>query len=290
MHRRGRVRLRFDRQLVDHSAIFAPYNVVMYAFSAVPARPILDRRLFPELNVLQLHWRTIRDEAIGLFDAGHIRMGKGHNEAGFNSFFKTGWRRFYLKWYNAPPASAKLLCPQTVRFLDTIPNVRAAMFTLLPPGARLNPHRDPLAGSLRYHLGLATPNSPDCRILVDGETHAWGDGEDVVFDETYVHWAENRTSQHRLFVDVERPLRTRWMRAINHYVGVFMGAMTVSPNIESMDGKTGLFNRLFALSRHNRERSRRFKKRNPRLFRALKYIAILVTIWGIFLAPFPFSR
>ena len=47
VHLRGRVRLRFDRQLVDHSAVFAPYNLLMYAFSAVPARPILDRRGFP---------------------------------------------------------------------------------------------------------------------------------------------------------------------------------------------------------------------------------------------------
>ena len=32
VHLRGRSRLRFDRQLVDHSALFAPYNLLMYAF------------------------------------------------------------------------------------------------------------------------------------------------------------------------------------------------------------------------------------------------------------------
>jgi beta-hydroxylase len=52
VHLRGRVRLRFTRQLVDHSALFAPYNLLMYAFSAVPARPILDRRGFPQLDLL----------------------------------------------------------------------------------------------------------------------------------------------------------------------------------------------------------------------------------------------
>ena len=43
------------------------------------------------------------------------------------------------------------------------------MFAVLPPGGKLGAHRDPFAGSLRYHLGLVTPNSDKCRILVDGQ-------------------------------------------------------------------------------------------------------------------------
>jgi hypothetical protein len=66
------------------------------------------------------------------------------------------------------------------------------MFAELPPGAKLNPHRDPFAGSMRYHLGLATPNDDRCFIEVDGERHSWRDGEGVIFDETYIHWADQR--------------------------------------------------------------------------------------------------
>ena len=53
VHLRGRVRRRFFRQLGEQAAVFAPYNLLMYAFSAVPAKPILDRRGFPELDLLQ---------------------------------------------------------------------------------------------------------------------------------------------------------------------------------------------------------------------------------------------
>ncbi len=292
VHLRGRSRLRFDRQLVDHSAVFAPYNLLMYAFSAVPARPILDRRGFPQLDLLQANWQTIREEAMHLFDEGYIRAAEKNNDASFNSFFKQGWKRFYLKWYGEPLASAETLCPKTVALLNSIPSVKAAMFALLPPGSKLNPHRDPFAGSLRYHLGLITPNSEDCRIFVDGEMHSWGDGKDVVFDETYVHWAENRTDQTRviLFADVERPLRTRWMSAINHRVGAFMGKITASPNTESPEEKTGFVNRVFALNQRSRERNRAFKRKHPKLFRATKYLGMLVLIWLIFLAPWPFFR
>jgi beta-hydroxylase len=292
VHLRGRAKLRFDRQLVDHSAVFAPYNLLMYAFSAVPARPILDRRGFPQLDLLQANWQTIREEALHLFDEGYIRSAEKSNDASFNSFFKQGWKRFYLKWYSEPLSSAETLCPKTVALLNSIPSVKAAMFALLPPGSKLNPHRDPFAGSLRYHLGLITPNSEECRIFVDGEVHSWGDGKDVVFDETYVHWAENRTDQTRviLFADVERPLRSRWMSAINHRVGAFMGKITASPNTESPEEKTGFVNRVFEFNQRSRERNRAFKKKHPKLFRTVKYLGMLVLIWIIFLAPWPFFR
>ncbi|WP_280136189.1 aspartyl/asparaginyl beta-hydroxylase domain-containing protein [Luteibacter rhizovicinus] len=292
VHLRGRSRLRFDRQLVDHSAIFAPYNLLMYAFSAVPARPILDRAGFPQLDLLQGNWQKIREEAMHLFDEGFIRSAEKHSDASFNSFFKQGWKRFYLKWYGEPLASAEALCPETVKLLNSIPSVKAAMFALLPPGSKLNPHRDPFAGSLRYHLGLITPNSDDCRIFVDGEMHAWRDGKDVVFDETYVHWAENRTDQTRviLFADVERPLKSRLMTGINKRVGAFMGSITASPNDDESSEQVGFVNRMFALNNRGRARTRKFKKANPKLFRIIKYIGILLMIWLVFLAPYPFFR
>ena len=292
VHLRGRSRLRFDRQLVDHSAIFAPYNLLMYAFSAVPARPILDRSGFPQLDLLQGNWEKIREEAMHLFDEGFIRSAEKHSDASFNSFFKQGWKRFYLKWYGEPLASAEALCPETVKLLNSIPSVKAAMFALLPPGSKLNPHRDPFAGSLRYHLGLITPNSDDCRIFVDGEMHAWRDGKDVVFDETYVHWAENRTDQTRviLFADVERPLKSRLMTGINKRVGAFMGSITASPNDDESSEQVGFVNRMFALNNRGRARTRKFKKANPKLFRVIKYIGIVIMMWLVFLAPYPFFR
>ncbi|WP_304598387.1 aspartyl/asparaginyl beta-hydroxylase domain-containing protein [Luteibacter sp. OK325] len=292
VHLRGRSRLRFDRQLVDHSALFAPYNLLMYAFSAVPARPILDRGGFPQLDLLQGNWEKIREEAMHLFDEGFIRSAEKHSDASFNSFFKQGWKRFYLKWYGEPLASAEALCPETVKLLKSIPSVKAAMFALLPPGSKLNPHRDPFAGSLRYHLGLITPNSDDCRIFVDGEMHAWRDGKDVVFDETYVHWAENRTDQTRviLFADVERPLKSRLMTGINKRVGAFMGSITASPNDDESSEQVGFVNRMFAMNNRGRARTRKFKKANPKLFRIIKYIGIVLMIWLVFLAPYPFFR
>jgi len=157
VHLRGKARLPVLRQFVNHSALFAPYNALMYLFSSVPSKPYLDRSKFPELDVLKDNWEVIRDEAMHLFDEGYIRAAAKDNDAGFGSFFKKGWKRFYLKWYDKPLPSAEALCPKTVELVSRIPNVKGAMFALLPGGSHLNPHRDPFAGSLRYHLGLSTP-------------------------------------------------------------------------------------------------------------------------------------
>jgi len=128
--------------------------------------------------------------------------------------------------------SAQALCPRATALVNTIPSLNAAMYALLPPGTRLGAHRDPVAASLRYHLGLVTPNSPDCWIEVDGERYFWKDGEGVIFDETYVHTAENRTPMTRIILlcDIERPLKNRVVRWINHVIGHGMVRAGASPN------------------------------------------------------------
>src|SRR5262249_52879870 len=120
IHYRGRVRLGFGRQLTDHSTIVAPYNVLMYMFSAVPNKPMLPVSAVPDLARLRENWPTIRDEAVNLFDQGRIKAADGYNDWGFNSFFRTGWKRFYLKWYDDPLPSAQRMCPRTVELLQSI--------------------------------------------------------------------------------------------------------------------------------------------------------------------------
>ncbi|MFC6338595.1 aspartyl beta-hydroxylase [Pseudomonas sp. CCM 7891] len=286
VHLRGKARLPMLRQFVNYSALFAPYNALMYIFSSVPSKPYLDRSRFPELDVLKDNWEVIRDEAMHLFDEGYIRAAENNNDAGFGSFFKKGWKRFYLKWYDKPLPSAERLCPKTVALLSSIPNVKGAMFALLPGGSHLNPHRDPFAGSLRYHLGLSTPNSDDCRIYVDGQVYAWRDGEDVMFDETYVHWVKNETEKTRviLFCDVERPLSSRIMTRINRWVSTQLGRATAPQNLDGE--RVGGINQVYAWNKHFSDSVsgvvKQFKRKYPKAYRVLRPVLallVLVVMW-----------
>jgi len=277
IHFRGKVRLPFGRQLFDHSSFMAPINMFMHLFSKVPSTPYIPVRDFPELSVLQENWPTIREEGLRLIELKKIKASEQNNDAGFNSFFKTGWKRFYLKWYDASHPSAERLCPQTHALLQSIPSVKAAMFAELPPGAKLNPHRDPFAGSMRYHLGLATPNDDRCFIEVDGQRYSWRDGQGVISDETYIHWAENASDSDRLilFCDVERPMRFRWMQAVNRWLGRTMMTAAASPN-ETGD-QTGLVSKLFRISYVMGQYRRRYKAWNKTAYKATK-VALIVGI------------
>jgi beta-hydroxylase len=271
VHFRGKIKLRLGRQLADHSTWLAPYNVLMYMFQAVPNKPVLSLEDFPELKPLRDNWQIIREEALGLFDEGRIRAASNNNDWGFYSFFKSGWKRFYLKWYEDALPSARTLCPKTVALVSAIPNVHGAMFAMLPPGAKLGAHRDPFAGSLRYHLGLVTPNSDKCYIAVDGERCVWRDGEAIMFDETYIHTAENATDVNRiiLFCDVERPMKYRFMTALNRWVSVHLVKASASQNEEGE--KVGVINRAFSYIYQVHAAGQRMKARNYHAYYALKY-------------------
>ncbi len=289
MHFRGKVRLRFGRQLFEHSGILAPFNALMYAFSAVPRTPMLDVEDFPDLAPLRKNWTVFRDEAQALLDHEKIEGSHRHNDVSFLAFYKRGWKRFYLKWYSDPMPSAQALCPRSGELIQPLPNVNAAAFTLLPPGGTLGKHRDPVAASLRYHLGLITPNSDKCRIWVDGHEHSWRDGEDVVFDETYVHWAENDTDVTRviLFVDFTRPLHTKVMRGFSNFLIKHFWGITRSQNEEG--DKVGLINRISPRIYKLKTDLYAFKKRNRRLYYTLKYslfasVVYLVLLRGVFTA------
>ena len=66
----------------------------------------------------------------------------------------------------------------------------------------------------------------------DGQARGWRDGQDLMFDETFIHTAENRTDQPRiiLFCDVERPLNNPLARGFNWLVGRTLAAASASRN------------------------------------------------------------
>lgn len=282
IHYRGKVRYTFFRQLLDHSTFMAPINSLMYLFSATPAKPFLEVSKYSDLNTLKNNWETIRDEALSLEKSALIKGADKYNDIGFNSFFRRGWKRFYLKWYNDFHPSALECCPKTVELVKNIPSIKAAMFVVLPAGSKLPEHRDPYAGSLRYHLGLITPNSPKCELVLDGHPYFWKDGEDVLFDETYIHYAENATDKDRLifFCDIERPMKLKIGKWLNSFFGWFIMAAAASPNKE--EDKTGNLNKIFKYLYQIRLLGKRIKAYNKTVYYGVKYVLFGSIIYLIF--------
>ena len=214
--------------------LLAPYNRWLAAASLHPNQPVYKnaQKILPETQRLKDAWTDIRDEALALY------KNKRTTPIDQDKFFDHiappagGWKRFYIKWYSDFDPEAEKLCPKTCALVRSVPSIHLAMFSVLEPGAFIKEHRGVFRGSLRYHLGLATPNDSRCRIVVDGQTYSWRDGEDVVFDDCFLHSVRNDTDKPRiiLFVDVERPLFSNWAQRFNNWACLKFGPLTTRKN------------------------------------------------------------
>ncbi len=279
---RGRVQhAKLSKMIKDHGNIFSPINCLFYLFSKVNNTPYLAVDDFPELNVIQDNWMAIRDEALTLNENNTIDDACHFNDYPYHSFYKKGWRKFGLKWYGTTLNSANRLCPTTVSIIESLPSVKAAMFTVLPAGKRLNSHRDPYAGSLRYQMGLDTPNSNKCHIDVDGEKYNWKDGEAVLFDETYLHYIENNTEKDRLvlMLDIRRPVHFFFMNWLDSVFSYLVMGTAASQNTE--EDRVGLVNKTLALLSPIERFIKRLKAFNRSLYYGFKYGAFMLLIYGM---------
>lgn len=269
--------------------IFAPLNVLLYMSTKKRMqKPFVDVNNFEHLALLKTHWEEIAQEAQSLFDNGYFdktidRNNKSFYDVGFRTFYKYGWSKFYCSWYGTDLNSALKNCPKTMALLKKIPSVNGAMFTLLPAGSQLTRHLDPVACSLRYHLGLNTPNSDECFINVDGVSQPWRNGEGFIFDETYLHYAQNNTKKMRLILmcDIERP--TGFLGTLlNRLYKVLIGQMLV-PNLPG--DQAGLVNKLFAKVTPFLQRSKALKKSNPKLYYPIKW-CLNIFLLSLFISIF----
>jgi beta-hydroxylase len=289
---RGEVRYASAREYLKHTwPIFAPINCFLYMFTQNRGKgPILELEKFSELALIQENWETIRDEAIELwrarcFESINEPGQAAHYDVGFRTFFRHGWRKYYLTWYGYTHQSAIESCPKTISILSKIPSVRGAMLAILPAGGKLTRHIDPLGCSVRYHLGLVTPNSDDCYINVDGNFYSWRDSEAFLFDMTYAHFANNDSDQDRIILmcDVERP--TFFLGKLFNWLLLKLMPVTIVPNTEQ--DRAGIANKIFRMSVPITNWFKNLKKRNRTLYKILKYalnIFLLATLLGILIA------
>lgn len=101
--------------------------------------------------------------------------------------------------------------PTTLAAMANVPlcriSVRApsVMFSLLQPGARIDPHHGTINARLICHLPLVIPGPG--ALEVGGEARSWTEGELLIFDDSVQHSAWNDSDADRivLIFDVWRP-------------------------------------------------------------------------------------
>lgn len=195
-----------------------------------PALQPWSRRLkeaFPEIRAEALAVLEADRQALPDFITTASRAGQDEHLAGASDarrwqafFFYRHGRRFDANHARCTVTSSVLESAELCRIADQAPEI---CFSVLGPGTHIKPHYGVTNTRLVMHLPLIVP--PDCALNVfGGGIHVWSEGEPVMFDDTFLHEAWNRSSETRvvLLMDcwnphltaVERLACTRWVEMI----------------------------------------------------------------------------
>ena len=185
-------------------------------------------REYPALKILEDNADVVSEECLSLLDikdklTDMSAMGGSYTQAGIHT---AKWKTFMFKSGEFVEPNCEL-CPKTAALLRQIPGVYTAFFSVLDPHQHVVPHWGYYKGFVRYHLGVVIPGNNadhkcylrvnadlddnarrDPNLVAKGETYHWKNGEGIVFDDNYLHEAENGTDHVRvvLWLDLRRKM------------------------------------------------------------------------------------
>ena len=207
--------------------IFTPYNAWCQIYSQGPNASFPDMDVhFPNHKLLQENWEIIRDEGNKLYNSNKTTMIKYDSDLLFKYIADDGWKKFYIKWYGPITNEALLLCPNTCKLIEQLPEITFAMFSIVEPGSSIAIHMGIFKGSLTYHLGLVCPE--DTYLIVDNIKYFWKNSEDILFDDTYLHSVKNESNESRivLLCHIKRKMRTPIATSINNFIIKYFCSLT----------------------------------------------------------------
>lgn len=188
-------------------------------YSLVDDTPFLEPEQFSWVSLLESNWQIIRDELDVILK--YTEQLPSFQDISPDQAQLTSdnlWKTFFLYGYGVKMGRNCNYCPQTTEIIEQISGLKTAFFSILLPGKHIPAHRGPYKGVLRCHLALKVPEAKEqCAIRVDQEVRHWEMGKCLVFDDSYVHEAWNKSDEIRvvLFLDIVRPTRFP-ASALNH--------------------------------------------------------------------------
>lgn len=176
--------------------------------------PVLDAaQYFPGAGRFLEQWGALREEALvvarnlSAVPRFHEIMAQ---QAQISAADARDWRMLVVKAYGVTIKANAERCPKLAALAESVPDVLSATLSFLAPRKVIPAHRGPFRGVIRYYLGLSVPAAADGRpgtvLTVDGQEHRIGNGQALLWDDTFVHDVRNETDGVRiaLLLDIRR--------------------------------------------------------------------------------------
>lgn len=180
---------------------------VLY-FPGISTAVFHPRESFPWIEALEARFEVIRKEAIErcLMARDHVApflsLGQDDRKEDYLGGTLATWDACFFYRDGQRIDDVHRHCPGTSSALSSLPLVTIRdhapeiCFSILGPDTHILPHTGVTNTRLVVHLPLRVPG--DCALRVRGQRHAWREGETVVFDDTFVHEAWNRSNEPRI--------------------------------------------------------------------------------------------
>lgn len=190
-------------------------NAVRRLYDArIDTPPVLDAGIyFPDAVRFAKAWQAIRDEALAVA-ARMQAIPRFHEvmpaQTPISAHDGKDWRVYILKVYGTDIDNHLAACPTLAQLIANTPDVLSATLSFLAPRKHIPRHRGPFRGVLRYQLGLSVPvdaqGRPAAVLSLDDQEHRIGNGEHLLWDDTYPHEVWNHSDRMRtaLLLDVRR--------------------------------------------------------------------------------------
>jgi aspartyl/asparaginyl beta-hydroxylase (cupin superfamily) len=111
-----------------------------------------------------------------------------------------GWKNWFFYQDHRPDEALLARVPAVRAAVERVGREQLDRFeihlSVLEPGAHIPPHCGGGNAKLTLHLPLRIPEG-DTAIRVAGEARGWREGEVLIFDDSFVHEAWNRTRERR---------------------------------------------------------------------------------------------
>jgi len=181
-------------------------------FPGLPEGPYHDPALHPWSATLVEAFDAIHAEAMSVMrdnDAleDFLTFTPGQSKAGYlgGDGPRPAWDAFFFYRHGERYDANHARCPQTSQLLDSIElcevhgQAPEICFSVLQPGTTIMPHHGVTNTRLVYHLPLVVPEQCALNVFGGGEHH-WREREPMMFDDTYMHEAWNRSAQTRIIL------------------------------------------------------------------------------------------
>ena len=190
--------------------------------------PILNtEQYFPEAPAFTKRWQEIREEALAI--AGDIdKVPRFHEimseQYQLSAHGEKEWRMFVLRAYGLDLSENMKLCPVLADLVRANPKIKSASLSFLAPGKQVPTHTGPFRGITRFYMGVQVPlndqGEPGVTLTIDDQAYKLGNGESLLWDDTYPHSVMNDTEEWRiaLLLDVYRENMSSPLRGLTNMI------------------------------------------------------------------------